>query len=272
MPITVNEAYSSPQLSVDVEKGSAEIKFLVEGTDDPIAASTALAAAVSTTYAGLVLQSLDITRKADFIFDGSARYGTRERKKTGEAEFSFDTGGGTQHISNSLATSGKFAPAGQTAPDFKTLIGVTADSVEGVDVQVPSFSFTVTRYMASGDLTTDYVSSLYNRTGCVNTDDVDLNVDGVSLSFDPGELLFMGATGRKRGKEDWEVTLHFSASQNRFNFTVGDITIDSKLGWEYLWVRYDDRVDAVAKRLVKVPAAAYVEQVYHESALSGLLA
>jgi hypothetical protein len=220
----------------------------------------------------MVLQALDITRRADFIFDGSARYGTRERKKPGDAEFSFDTGGGTQHVSNSLSTTGKFAPAGQTAPDFKQLIGVTADSVEGVDVQVPAFSFTVTRYMASGDLSSGYVSSLYNLTGCVNTDTVNLNVDGVQLTFQPGELLFMGATGRKRGQDDWEVTLHFSASQNRQNFTVGDITITNKLGWEYLWIRYDDRVDANAKKLVKVPIAAYVEKVYHESAMSGLLA
>ena len=126
--------------------------------------------------------------------------------------------------------------------------------------------------MASGNLTTSYVTSLYNLTGCVNTDQVDLNVDGVELTFDPGELLFMGASGRKRGKDDWEVTLHFAASQNRFNFAVGDITITSKLGWEYLWVRYEDRVDNAAKKLVKVPVAAYVEQVYHESDLSGLLA
>ncbi len=272
MSISVNEAYASPQLSVDAEKGTAEIKFLVEGTDDPIAASQALAAAVATSYAGMVLQSLDITRRSDFVFDGSARYGTRERKKPGDAEFSFDTAGGTQHITNSLSTSGKFAAAGETAPDFKQLIGVTADSVEGVDVQVPAFSFTVTRYMASGDLTTGYVSSLYNRTGCVNNDQVSLNVDGVQLTFKAGELLFMGASGRKRGQDDWEVTLHFSASQNRDNFTVGDITISSKKGWEYLWIRYDDRVDNGAKRLVKVPVAAYVEKVYHESALSGLLA
>jgi hypothetical protein len=67
------------------------------------------------------------------------------------------------------------------------------------------------------------------------------------------------------------VTLHFSGSQNRTNFTVGDITIASKLGWEYLWIRYEDRVDANAKKIVKVPIAAYVEKVYYENALSGLL-
>ncbi len=271
MSITVSEAYLSPQLSIDTEKGSAELKLLVEGTDDPIAASQALAAAVPQLYSGMPLQAMEITRRADYIFDGSARYGTRERKKPGEAEFSFDTGGGTQHITNSLSTSGKFAPSGKTAPDFKQLIGVTADSVEGVDVQVPAFSFTVTRYIAAEDMTSGYVGALYSSTGCVNSDSVNVNVDGVQLSFQQGELLFMGASGRKRGKDDWEVTVHFSASQNRQSFNVGDISINSKKGWEYLWVRYDDQVDNGAKKLVKVPSAAYVEQVYHTAGLSGLL-
>ena len=30
----------------------------------------------------------------------------------------------------------------------------------------------------------------------------------------------------------------FSASPNKTNFTVGDITVASKKGWEYLWVEY----------------------------------
>ena len=42
-------------------------------------------------------------------------------------------GGGTQHITQSIATIQKYAPPGKTAPDFKGAIGVTHDSVEGVD-------------------------------------------------------------------------------------------------------------------------------------------
>jgi hypothetical protein len=44
--------------------------------------------------------------------------------------------GGTQHITQSLATIQKYAAAG-TAPDFGGAIGVTHDSVEGVDITVP---------------------------------------------------------------------------------------------------------------------------------------
>jgi len=38
----------------------------------------------------------------------------------------------------------------------------------------------------------------------------------------------------------------------------------AKGGWQYLWVLYEDEEDADAKRMVKRPAAVYVEQVYRE--------
>ena len=45
------------------------------------------------------------------------------------------------------------------------------------------------------------------------------------------------------------------------NIVIGDITVPAKGGWEYLWVLYEDQEDATAKRIVKRPIAAYVEQV-----------
>lgn len=78
--------------------------------------------------------------------------------------------------------------------------------------------------------------------------------------FAAGEVLFLGASGSQRGQEDWEVTFSFAASPNVTGLAVGQITGIAKKGWEYLWVRYEDAVDA--HTLVKQPAAAYVEQVY----------
>jgi len=80
--------------------------------------------------------------------------------------------------------------------------------------------------------------------------------------FAAGECLFLGAAGSKRGSGDWEITYRFAASPNVTNLTIGDITGINKKGWEYLWVRYSDSEDAVAKALVKKPVAVYIEQVY----------
>jgi hypothetical protein len=88
--------------------------------------------------------------------------------------------------------------------------------------------------------------------------------------FAAGEVLFLGASGSKRGEEDWEITFRFAASPNRANFQVGPITVASKKGWKYLWVRYADAEDATAKVLVKRSVAAYVEKVYPEGNFAGL--
>ena len=155
------------------------------------------------------------------------------------------------------------------APDFKGAIGVTTDGVEGVDITVPVFSFAVTRYMAPASVTTAYVGNLYQLTGKVNSGNFTVTLDnGVTLSFNAGECLFLGASGSKRGDEDWEITFRFAGSPNKTNLTIGDITVPAKAGWEYLWVRYSDQEDGDAKALVKRPIAAYVEKVYDAGNLS----
>ncbi|MBC7077795.1 MAG: hypothetical protein H5T92_05745 [Synergistales bacterium] len=83
-------------------------------------------------------------------------------------------------------------------------------------------------------------------------------------------MLFLGASGSKRGEEDWEITFRFAASPNATGLTVGEITGIAKKGWEYLWVRYADDVDDDAKVLVKRPIAVYVEQVYQYGDFSQL--
>ena len=79
-----------------------------------------------------------------------------------------------------------------------------------------------------------------------------------------------GASGSKRGSDDWEIAYKFAASPNRSNFSVGDITGISKKGWEYMWVRYEDAEDAAAKAIVKKPVAVYVEKVYEEGNFASL--
>jgi hypothetical protein len=195
----------------------------------------------------------------------SVRYGLYPPpREPGDATFQFDTSGGSQHITQSIQTIQKKAPPGKTAPDFKGAIGVTHDAVEGVDITVPVFSFSVTRYIAAEDMSQSYIAALYQLTGKVNSAAWSINVDGVVMNFAAGECLFLGASGSKRGADDWEISFRFAASPNATNLTIGDITGVDKKGWEYLWVRYADADDSAAKALVKKPVAAYVEKVYEQ--------
>jgi len=205
-------------------------------------------------YDGLVRQSLSIERIAEDVWEGTVRYGPRQPPQMGDSSYQFETGGGTQHITHSIQTVGRYAPPGKTAPDFQGAIGVTHDNVEGVDITVPVYNFSETHYIAVELVTNSYKATLFYLTGKVN--------NAPFRGFATGEVLFLGASGSQRGQEDWEITFKFAASPNVQNMTIGDITGINKKGWEYLWVRYADDVDANANALIKKPIAAYVEQVY----------
>jgi hypothetical protein len=209
-------------------------------------------ATIPAIYAGLVFQNYRIAHQGSGLWEVSVRYGKLEPKEPGESSFSFDTGGGTTHITQSLATVNSYAPAGETPPDFKGAIGVNNDSVEGTDITIPVYNFKETHYIPVALVTPAYKAILFYLTGKVNA--------APFKGFAPGEVLFQGASGSQRGQEDWEITFSFAASPNAVGLTMGDITGIDKKGWEYLWVRYQDAEDEDV--LVKQPAAVYVEQVY----------
>ena len=266
MAIVVEEKFDSRALNTG-NNATAELTYLVSGTDDDIAAKAALAAAAPADHDGLVRDSVQVEYYAEDRWVGTAHYQKAENQQaeppeTGDSSYSFDTGGGTQHITQSIQTIGKYAPAGKTAPDFKGAIGVTHESVEGVDITTPIYNFSETHYLADGVVTGAYKATLFSLTGKVN--------NAAFKGFAAGEVLFLGASGCKRGAGDWEISFRFAASPNRTNLTVGDITGIAKKGWEYMWVRYADAEDAAAKALVKKPASVHVEKVYEEGDFSGL--
>ncbi|MCG3179669.1 MAG: hypothetical protein BIFFINMI_02010 [Phycisphaerae bacterium] len=268
MAITVQPKNESGDLTIG-DNGSYAPEYLIFGTDSEDAASAALWAEAPhqvTTQTGhvLVLKTVSVQYHAPDVWSGTANYGPPETKdkEPGESSFSFDTSGGTQHVTQSLATVGNYAPAGQTAPDFKGAIGVTKDAVEGVDITVPVYSFSETYVFADADVTLAYRGVLFALTGKVN--------NAAFKGCAAGECLFLGASGSKRGDGDWEISFKFAASPNKTNITVGDITVPAKKGWEYLWVRYEDKEDANAKILVKRPLSAHIEKVYSDGDFSQL--
>ena len=264
--VTVDEKFES-RLVTTGQNPSAELRYNVRGTNDDIEARSALSAAAPAVFdlygTGLIFlprETITIQPVGDALWEGIVRYASIPQ--TNESVFAFDTGGGTQHITQSLQTAGTFAPAGQVPPNLKGAIGVTANSVEGVDVTVPVYQFSETHYLDDAVVTPAYKGTLFALTGKVNS--------ASFKGFAPGECLFLGASGSKRGSGDWEINYRFAASPNVTGLVVGDITGIAKKGWEYLWVRYQDAEDASAKTMVKKPIAAYVEQVYPLGDLNAL--
>lgn len=188
---------------------------------------------------------------------------------------SFDTGGGTQHITQAEAEQ-RYAATG-TAPNQNKAIGVDGDSVAGVDVIVPALQWTETYDVPSTYVTAAYIKGVAALTGTVN--------NAAFRSFQPGEVLFAGCSGNQEWDEEkgdgpWSLSYKFIASPNRGLPTgvsgpataaaidVGSISGIVKKGHEYLWIRYEAAVDG--SDLLKRPKYAYVNQVYREASFSGL--
>jgi len=267
MPLTLTEKLDSRKWNTG-DNASVEMVYILTGTSDDLTAKTLIENSTATTYNGLTRQSINLepewvdTTVHEGRWVATVRYGVKPPAEVGESSFSFDTGGGTQHITQSISTINRYALPGKTAPDFKGAIGVTHDNVEGVDITVPVYAFSETHYLADAVVTPAYRGTLFNLTGKVN--------NGAFKGLAAGECLFLGASGSKRGADDWEISFKFAGSPNRTSINVGGITVSAKKGWEYMWVRYADSEDAGANAIVKKPVAVYVEKVYEEGNFAGL--
>ncbi len=252
------ERFDSREVNESKDNPTVDLIYMIMNTESESVAKGLLGSTAPPMYGVLFLDSYRVVHVGGGVWEGTARY----VKWTSESQYSFDTGGGTQHVTQSLVNVQQVAAPGFLAPNFYGAIGVTDDRVEGTDITVPVFNFTETHYLLTNLVTPAYKLALFNLTGKVN--------GGLFKGFAKGEVLFLGASGSKRGLDDWEITFRFAASPNVASLSLGSITGVSKEGWHYLWVRFIDDEDNTAKALIKRPIAAYVEQVYPYGDFSGL--
>jgi hypothetical protein len=186
---------------------------------------------------------------------------------------SFDTGGGTAHITQAITPNPekRFWSGTPAAPDQKGAIGVDASGVQGVDIVIPALTWTETYDVPSSYVNTAYITTLSKLTGTVN--------NGGFRGFAAREVLFIGASGshdwdEKKGDGPWTLSFKFVASANAGPgktipaLTMGNITNIEKDGHEYLWVRYEDNV--ANESLIKEPRFVYVNKVYRDENFSQL--
>jgi Txe/YoeB family toxin of Txe-Axe toxin-antitoxin module len=238
-----------------------EVPYIVFEVDDEEAALDAVHLEAEQEIGRLRLQSIEIDERInEDTFKVRATYEPLVYETDGdtpemEPSFAFDTGGGSRHIMQSLKTTNKYP---SSSPDFGGAIGVDNEgNVNGVDVTIPTMNFTETHYMRPSKVSTRYKQTIADLTGSVN--------NSKFKGYDAGEVLFLGASGSRRGKRSddyWEITFKFAVSVNVKNMKVGDLTVSKKDGWDYLWVRYHNDVSDDQKNLIKKPVGAYVEQVY----------
>jgi hypothetical protein len=257
------------------DQNSIELQYSVMGAADEVEALAALAAQAPAAWNGLVRKTCRVEPVGDgsSYWNGTVTYGGATGSKQagdpqGSKSLSFDTTGGTQHITQAKEHISTTYYEGDTPPNFQGAIGVTDDSVEGCDITVPVFSFSVTKYLSKSAMTSTYVGYLFTLTGKTNSAQVSITVNGLTLTFAAGELLFLGASGSARGDDSWEVTFRFAASPNATNLSIGGLTVPAKKGWEYMWVQYKDAKDTGANCVLKKPKRVIVDRVYDSGDLS----
>jgi hypothetical protein len=260
------EKFDSGGATVGPDSPSVDLQFAVLGTELDLDVRALVEATIPAIFRGMVFQNYHIDHKGGGVWDVSVRYGPFDTEAD-EANpggppvqpadvlgpsYTFETSGGTQHITQSLETIARHAKPGKNPPDLKGAIGVNGDSVEGTDITVPVFRFAETYSIPVALVTHGYKITVFQLTGKVN--------NAAFKGFAAGEVLFLGASGSRRNLDRWEITYQFAASPNAVGLQVGDMAGINKKGWEYLWVRYSDVEDQ--KVLVKQPESAYVERVY----------
>ena len=134
MPATIAELFAGRTETIG-SRARAEICYAVFDAADENEVRALALATIDKAYQGLLLTNVMLderfnatTWKVRAIYEAPQP----QQQDNPEPTFSFDTGGGTQHITQNIATVGNYAPAGVTPPDPKGAIGATPDGVEGV--------------------------------------------------------------------------------------------------------------------------------------------
>lgn len=262
------ELLSDRVVTVDKEGNftQASIPWVVTGVADENAAVELVRTSAPGTWNSLVLDYVTIEeRHGETHYKVSANYREAEEKddEYPEPTFTFETSGGSVHLTQSISTRNKYP---SSAPDYSGAIGYDGDDVQGVDATRPVYQFSETHFLKPSTVTDSFRAALARKTGMYNNDSF--------RGFSEGEVLFLGASGRRQGtKYDdlWEVTYSFAVQQNQSSLTIGDISGISKRGWDYLWVRYEDDIDSSTKKVLKKPVAVYVEKIYLGTDFSSLI-
>lgn len=289
MALNVVEIPGSRQISKG-ERYSQEWSYRVFTTLDAREAEYALLSGIPAMREGLLFQGITQTETdTSGIWTFRVTYGDTETRATrdlkpeatqGGANGS-DGGGGASddntpiaagvhidlsgeqtHIVRSLKTVARY-PKG--AVDYKQAIGVTDESVEGVDVETGLLTWTEPVEIPAAKVTRKWKRELGRLYYGIN--------DKPFKGYEKGEVQFRGGTGERVGdkwKFNFRFAVRFNENKTPMQVWFGNIANPeadvaevevSKAGWDYIWFQFDPILQK--ERMVLVPTAIYVEQIFH---------
>lgn len=255
MAINFNEARTSR--SSTIRPASETRIYTCTGSNDEQTvrnfAIAATPAVVAHPYGTLYRHDIKCSAQGYAYWQIEVPYGPRQ-KGPGQYSISFDTTGGTVHITNSRETVNRYTAAGaaKAAPDMGGAIGVRGDQIDGTDIVIPALKLSVEYTHPQGLITLAQIKNLARWTGKTNSTPF--------LTFLPGEVLFLGCSGSEGTDVETRVAYQFAMSENTSGQSIGDVLNVAKEGWQHAWISYEDA--AVNGAPAKRPRWVYIEKVY----------
>jgi hypothetical protein len=210
-------------------------------------------------FDGLLKQHATMEELGGGEWKGEVHYGLAGGH-SGDAQditWSFDISTASFHITHALDHVTSYAPAGQTAPSHMGAIGVRRDAVDGVDVEIPYFTWEETHQVAAATVASyAWLTTMQDLVATIN--------QAAFRIWAQAELLLLGISGQHNKLSDqWvPITYKFASARSAVNQTIGDITGVNRAGHNYLWIEYWPEEDTSALSLTRRPRAAHVERVY----------
>jgi hypothetical protein len=266
------EMHDSRDLTDGFDGPAAVLRYRTIRAADEAAALASVATVAPSAFDGLPLKNYRLTPHGGGVFTTEANYGTKDSApapgqgdsanppgsegnpretptQPGEEahlsdEYSFDTSGGTVHITQSILTKEiQNRGGGGLLPATGGAIGVSKDGVAGTDKVSPKLEFSITKEVA-------FITLAF-------------------FGFAAGEVLFLGARGQRQGDE-WKVQYAFLTGKNRAEFVIvpGVLILHDVGGHDHIWVEYEDAESA--GDLIQRPKRAYLEQIYESEDFTAL--
>jgi hypothetical protein len=299
--VSLTETAESREFTIDAQGARGAWKYvgIVAGEADPEAAlELAVRNAAPFFWEGLARQSITATPHGGGVYSVEVPYaiekpntaaqdptaspgptdgpggGAPSGTPTGPAsdseavgaEHTLEVGGRPPKLLTSLATLASGALGGGVAPDFKRAINVSQKGeVEGVEIDDAAIVWTVSKDFDF--ITWGYFKLLVSLLWKTNS-------NTSWYRYGRREVAFMGAT-LKQGKDGrWNATFRFGLKPTT-TIAAGKFRDDgaNKLpqasftfrGWDHLWIKFEEEVDAAVNMQLSRPKYYFVEQVLEEA-------
>jgi len=187
--------------------------------------------------------------------------------------FSWDTTGGSAHITQSLEVIDQVWASGVPNVDRSVTIGEDDQgNVTGADIPVPSCRLEVVEIKTLDAYSPSSAIDHYRKTGKANSSDLTIAVSATkSFTFSAGELMFLGVrTSYDPSSGNVQTVFVFLGQANKSSITVGDMTVSDKKGHDLLVTHFIEKVDNTTKVKTKKPSEVVIHRVVEFIDLTGI--